>query len=155
MDNTGLPDCTEQNVVIDMLQQSMARITVIKANILRTVACFRVLSPATLRRMQEDLDSWRSNLPPYMRLEALVKPAEVTPDQRRVIFYMHLFYMSALILKARALLSNQRVAASLSTYHPEVNAAIVDGLHAARNSARLLRTIYIENAVVKNCWLTM
>jgi hypothetical protein len=90
-----------------MLQQKMAQITVLKANILRAVACFRVLSSAVLRQMRDALEAWRSSLPIYMRLEALVQSPEISPYQRRVTFYMHLFYMSALVLKTRALLAVQ------------------------------------------------
>ena len=106
MDDDRL-DCTGEDEVIDMLQQKMAQITVLKANILRTAACFKVLSSAVQRQIQNDLELWRSSLPVYMRLEALVQSPTISPDQRRVTFYMHLFYMSALILKARALLATQ------------------------------------------------
>lgn len=132
----------------------MAQITVLKANVVRTVASFRVLSPTILRQMHRDLELWRSSLPAYMRLETLVHTPEISPDQRRVTFYMHLFYMSALILKTRAVLATQRDIAAC-TWDPEAKAAIFEGIHAARNSARLLGLILEEKAVVKNCWLTM
>nr|CEG03838.1 unnamed protein product [Fusarium acuminatum CS5907] len=69
-----------ENDIIDMLQQKMAQITVLKANILRAVACFRVLSSAVLRQMRDDLEAWRSSLPAHMRLEALVQSPEISPD---------------------------------------------------------------------------
>jgi hypothetical protein len=153
MDN-GSFDCTGEYAIIDMLQQKMAQITVLKANILRTVACFRVLSSAVLRQMRDDLEAWRSSLPVYMRLEALVQSPEISPDQRRVTFYMHLFYMSALILKTRALLATQWEISSCSR-DSEAASVILEGIHAARSSARLLGLIYDEKTVVKNCWLTM
>jgi len=153
MDDDKL-DCTGEDAMIDMLQQKMAQITVIKANILRTAACFKVLSSAVLRQMHTDLDLWRSSLPVYMRLEALVQSPTISPDQRRVTFYMHLFYMSALILKARALLATQGEIVSCSR-DSEAASAILQGVHAARSSARLLGLILDEKAVVKNCWLTM
>jgi hypothetical protein len=153
MDN-GSFDCTGENTIIDMLQQKMAQITVLKANILRTVACFRVLSSTVLRQIRDDLEAWRSSLPIYMRLEALVQSSEILPDQRRVTFYMHLFYMSALILKTRALLVTQGEISPCSR-DSEAASAILEGIHAARSSARLLGLIYDEKAVVKNCWLTM
>ncbi|KAF5975136.1 nitrate assimilation regulatory nirA [Fusarium coicis] len=154
MDNTGDLDSAGEDPVIGILQQKMAQITVLKANVLRTVASFRVLSPAILRQMHEDLELWRTNLPAYMRLETLVHTPEISPDQRRVTFYMHLFYMSALILKTRALLATQKDIAAC-TWDPEATAAIFEGIHAARNSARLLGLIHEEKAVVKNCWLTI
>jgi hypothetical protein len=67
---------------------------------------------------------------------------------------MHLFYMSALILKTRALLAAQKDIASCD-WDPEATAAIFEGIRAARDSARLLGLIHEEKAVVKNCWLTM
>ena len=153
MDDNRL-DCTGEDEVIDMLQQKMAQITVLKANILRTAACFKVLSSAVQRQIQNDLELWRSSLPVYMRLEALVQSPTISPDQRRVTFYMHLFYMSALILKARALLATQGEIVTCSR-DSEAAPAIIQGVHAARSSARLLALILDEKAVVTNCWLTM
>lgn len=153
MDNDKM-DCTGENAVTDILQQKMAQITVLKANIVRTVACFRALSETVLRQMHNDLELWRSTLPVYMRLEALVRSPEISPDQRRVTFYMHLFYMSALVLKARAMLATQEETAFFPR-DSEASSAIIQGVDAARSSARLLGLIYDEKAVVKNCWLTM
>ncbi|EMT74394.1 hypothetical protein FOC4_g10002506 [Fusarium odoratissimum] len=154
IDNTGALDSAAEDPVLGVLQQRMAQITVLKANIVRTVASFRVLSPTILRQMHDDLELWRSSLPAYMHLETLVYTPEISPDQRRVTFYMHLFYMSALILKTRAVLATQRDIAAC-TWDPEAKAAICEGIHAARNSARLLGLILEEKAVVKNCWLTI
>ncbi|KAH7250963.1 hypothetical protein BKA59DRAFT_471466 [Fusarium tricinctum] len=147
-------DCTGENAVINTLQHKMAQITLIKANVLQTVTSFRVLSPAILKQMQKDLELWLSDLPAYMRLETLVQSSEIEPDQRRVTFYMHLFYMSALILKARALLATQGEPLS-SLGASQAAFAIVEGVRAARDSARLLGLIHDERAVVKNCWLTI
>ncbi|KAF4340736.1 nitrate assimilation regulatory nirA [Fusarium beomiforme] len=154
MDNTEALDPAGEDTVLGILQHKMAQITFLKANVLRTVASFRVLSPAILRQIHEDLGLWQSSLPPYLRLEALVHMPEISPDQRRVAFYMHLFYMSALILKTRALLAAQKDPSSCN-WDPAVTAAILGGINAARDSARLLKLIYDENAVVKNCWLIM
>ncbi|CVL03486.1 related to nitrate assimilation regulatory protein nirA [Fusarium mangiferae] len=154
MDNTGAVVSAGEDAVIGTLQEKMAQITILKASVLRTVACFRVLSPAILRQMHQDLDIWRSSLPPCLRLETLMHTPQISPDQRRVTFYMHLFYMSAFILKARALLATQKDIASC-TCGPEATAAVLEGVHAARNSARLLGLIHEEKAVVKNCWLTI
>jgi hypothetical protein len=140
--------------MIDVLQQNLAKITLLKASILRAAACFRTLPPAVLTQLCTDLESWRLNLPDFMRLEALVISSDISPDRRRLIFYMHLFYMSAIMLKARAVLARQGVVASYFMI-PERRAAVSEGIYAARNSARLLGLIYDENAVVKNCWVTM
>ncbi|KAM0201926.1 hypothetical protein ACHAQI_011127 [Fusarium lateritium] len=153
VDDSSL-NCTRENAVTDMLQQKMAQITVIKANVLQTVASFRVLTPAILKQMQKDLELWQSGLPAYMRLETLIQSPEIDPDQRRVTFYIHLFYMSALILKARALLATRGEPVSCLK-DPQSTFAIVQGVQAARDSARLLGLILDENAVVKNCWLTI
>ncbi|RKK92009.1 hypothetical protein BFJ71_g10484 [Fusarium oxysporum] len=154
IDNTGALDSAAEEPVLGVLQQKMAQITVLKANVVQTVASFRVLSPTILRQMHRDLELWRLSLPAYMRLETLVHTPEISPDQRRVTFYMHLFYMSALILKTRAVLATQRDIGAC-TWDPEAKAAIFEGIHAARNSAQLLGLILEEKAVVKNCWLTM
>ncbi|KIL87210.1 hypothetical protein FAVG1_09766 [Fusarium avenaceum] len=153
LDNGSL-DCTRESAETDMLQQKMAQITVIKANILQTVASFRILSPAIVKQMQKDLELWRSGLPIYMRLDTFFQSPEIDPDQRRVTFYMHLFYMSAIMLKARALLATQGELVSSST-NLQSTFAIVEGVQAARASARLLGLILDEQAVVKNCWLTI
>ncbi|KAF5551380.1 nitrate assimilation regulatory nirA [Fusarium mexicanum] len=154
IDNTGALDSAAEDPVLGVLQQKMAQITVLKANIVRTVASFRVLSSTILRQMHDDLDQWRSSLPAYMHLETLIYTPEISPDQRRVTFYMHLFYMSALILKTRAVLATQKDITAC-TWGLEAKAAILQGIQAARSSARLLGLIFEEKAVVKNCWLTM
>ncbi|KAF4500027.1 nitrate assimilation regulatory nirA [Fusarium agapanthi] len=154
IDNTGALDSAAEDPVLGVLQQKMSQITVLKANIVRTVASFKVLSSTILRQMHDDLDQWRSSLPAYMHLETLVHTPEISPDQRRVTFYMHLFYMSALILKTRAVLATQKDIAAC-TWDLEAKAAILQGIQAARSSARLLGLILEEKAVVKNCWLTM
>ncbi|KAF5248239.1 hypothetical protein FANTH_6032 [Fusarium anthophilum] len=154
IDNTGALDSAAEDPVLGVLQQKMAQITVLKANIVRTVASFRVLSSTILRQMHDDLDQWRSSLPAYMHLETLIHTPAISPDQRRVTFYMHLFYMSALILKIRAVLATQKDIAAC-TWGLEAKAAILQGIQAARNSARLLGLILEEKAVVKKCWLTM
>ncbi|KAF5612757.1 nitrate assimilation regulatory nirA [Fusarium sp. NRRL 25303] len=154
IDNTGVLDSAAEDPVLSVIQQKMAQITVLKANIVRTVASFRILSPTILRQMHQDLESWQSSLPGYMRLEALVHAPEVSPDQRRVTFYMHLFYMSAFMLKTRAVLATQKDTAACSR-DLEAKAAIFEGIQATRNSVSLLGLILEEKAVVKNCWLTM
>jgi hypothetical protein len=64
---------------------------------------------------------------------------------------MHLFYMSALMLKARTVLAKQE-----AQYDGvEVCSAIASGIDAARYSARILGLLRAEHIVVKNCWLTM
>jgi hypothetical protein len=154
MDSTGRLDCTGQRHVIDILQQNMAKITVLKADILRTAATFKVLSASTLVRMKEDLQRWLDGLPKYMRLETLVQNPEISPDQRRVTFYMHLFYLSAIMLKARAVLADHQLHGQ-TFEDEELRLAVADGLDAARNASRLLGIIYDEKSIVKTCWLTM
>ncbi|KAM0350990.1 hypothetical protein ACHAPU_002768 [Fusarium lateritium] len=152
MDNDAF-DYTE-NAVTETIQHKMAQITVLKANVLQTVASFRVLSPVTLRQMHSDLELWLSSLPFCLRLETLMKSSVVTPEQRRVAFYMHLFYMSGLLLKTRALLAIHGQTIS-SLEDSQSTFTITEGIRAARSSARLLGLIFDEQAVVKNCWLTI
>ncbi|KAF5678703.1 NirA-like nitrate assimilation regulatory protein [Fusarium heterosporum] len=151
IDNAAF-DCTE-NAVTNTIQQKMAQITVLKANILRTVASFRTLSPVILGQMHSDLERWRTSLPYCLRLETLMESSSISPEQRRVAFYMHLFYMSALILKARALLASPEQAAP--NEDSQSRFTILEGVRAARSSVRLLGLFLDEKAVVKNCWLTI
>ncbi|KAJ4113946.1 hypothetical protein NW768_011476 [Fusarium equiseti] len=62
--------------------------------------------------------------------------------------------MSALILEARAVLASQGETTTCSRDSEEAS-AVLQGVHAARSSARLLGLILDEKAVVKNCWLTI
>ncbi|KAF4988234.1 hypothetical protein FGRMN_9886 [Fusarium graminum] len=150
--DNGAFDSTE-NSVTNTIQQKMAQITVLKANILQTVASFRTLSPVILMQMHSDLELWRTSLPFCLRLETLMESSSISPFQRRVAFYMHLFHMSALILKARALLASPEKAAP--DEDSQSRFTIIEGIRAARSSARLLGLIFDEKAVVKNCWLTI
>ena len=132
----------------------MTMITILKANILRTVACFESLTPTTLTEMRNDIQQWYDGLPGYMSLDSLTRNPSISPDQRRVTFYMHLFHMSAIMLKARAVLADEAAAEDYFET-PEVRLAVAEGVEASRSSGRLLRLLYDEKAVVKNCWLTM
>jgi hypothetical protein len=132
----------------------MARITILKADILRTAVNFRTLSASILNAMKADLQQWYTGLPAYMHLDALIENPELPTDQRRVTFYMHLFYLSAIMLKARAVLPQQDLKENYYN-DPELRAAVLDGMQAARSSGRLLGLIFDENAVIENCWLLM
>jgi hypothetical protein len=136
---------------LETIQQEMTKITVIKANLLRTVDSFADVTPATIRAVHHDLGQWQQQLPTWMRLVSLGLPNSPM-DIKRVIYLVHLFYLSANILVAR-LAHQQKVVLT----HPEENVelwdAVCDGVTAARTAARILHLQLIEGAIFKRCWL--
>ncbi|KAL8825677.1 MAG: hypothetical protein Q9191_004266 [Dirinaria sp. TL-2023a] len=143
-----------------LIQERMTFVTILKAGMLRALS-FRALSLPLLRSFRAQLLSWHADLPPFMRLENVNADNVFTEDQRRVLFFMHIFYLSAILLKARIVRSTQ-----LETVHspsPEMRKAvsnseeackaIKDGLDASRSIARLMGILMSRDGVFKKCWL--
>ncbi|KAI9709462.1 MAG: hypothetical protein M1820_003222 [Bogoriella megaspora] len=138
--------------VEDAIQDMMARVTLTKAKMLRMLISQRTSKPQTLRELDDDLTQWHSNLPDFMRLQNLTDQSQVTEDHRRILFYMHLFYLSAILLKARGVLANEVI--SSAPYDSfEGRRAIENGLNAAGSLARLLNLLLDQRSIFKKCWL--
>ena len=136
----------------ETIQQEMAKVIIIKANILCTVDSFGDISPETVRSIRQDLSQWQHGLPEWMQLDSLLGSDPTTNNLRRVIFLVHLFYLSTVLLVARV--SHwKRILYENFDVDEELKNAIRDGVIAARTGARILQLQLSEQAVFQRCWL--
>lgn len=134
-----------------VVQDMMRKVTIVKANILCSL--FSSMPPANsvLRGWEENLSRWHAELPAFLRLENITQQLHLSDNQRRIIFYMHLFHLSAVLLKGRAANAGQ-IKHVLAYDSQEVRQAVKDGLAAARLIAQFL-DILIQDVAFKKCWL--
>lgn len=130
----------------------MRKVTIVKANILCSLLSSMPPSDLVLRRWEENLSRWHAELPAFLRLENLTQQLHLSDNQRRTIFYMHLFHLSAVLLKGRAVNAGQ-IKRSPSYHSEEVRQAVKDGLAAARLIAQFLDVLLIQDATFKKSWL--
>ena len=151
-----------ENGIEECLQERLTNITIVKANMLRTLGTLKIFPYSPLKGWREQLDRWHEDLPYFMQMHNLADTPQVNENQRRVMFYMHLFYLSAIVLKGRIVISSCQTAggdtanlnySGVMQDTQEAGRAIVDGLGAARNIARLLSILHSRDSVFKMCWL--
>ena len=136
----------------EIIQQQLAKVVQIEANLLRTVDGFKDISPQIFRSIRRDLNQWHDQLPLWMHLNALVKSCELPKGTRRTVFLVHLFYLSAHILVAR--LAHGKQGTSPPRYEiDEVRTAAADGVLAARTASRILQLKLDEQTIYQRCWL--
>lgn len=139
----------------DIIQTEMARVTIIKSRFMQTADNLRKPSPLLLRSVREDLARWYSQLPEWMTLSHLAeRSSEVSGDHRRVIYFVHLFHLSAIILKSRIVHGAQETN-HVAYDSMEMRIAIRDGIESSRSSARILKLLQEADTVFKKCWLCM
>jgi hypothetical protein len=134
----------------------MAMIAVKKGIILRTIG--EQPSNPTIRMLRDDLRSFHEDMPSGMTLNHLTLSSGIPSDLRRIVFYMHLFYMSALMLLYRLILRHTDGVDYLTSAHVcphEAQKAAGEGLLAAKTAARILHLLLTEGSVVRICWLSM
>ena len=136
----------------DVIQQEMAKITLIKANLLRTIDSFREISPWTLRTIRQDLTQWYQQLPTWMHLSNLTATQDISETLRRIVYFVHLFYLSAHMLATRAVHGSQ-LYSNQPCFSEEMQDALKDGLIAARTTARILHIQLREGTIFRRCWL--
>jgi hypothetical protein len=76
---------------------------------------------------------------------------------RPVIFYVHLFYLSAMMLLSRRLIIAYIPldAAGRVRLPPEARRAVEEGYQAAETNASVMSLMLQEGKVVQVCWLCM
>ncbi|KAF1810313.1 hypothetical protein P152DRAFT_94702 [Eremomyces bilateralis CBS 781.70] len=152
----GEKDIGEDGIV----QLEMVKITIIKAKIVQTMpdeSTANNANDATIDWLRQELRTLYDGLPERMAIRNL---QEQRHDQRlrRAIFYVHLFYLSAMeLLHRRAMASSlafdQSVDLSFIAPSSYVNAAVREGLMAAKMATRILALMKEDDAMVQICWL--
>lgn len=142
----------------------MTRISLIKANILRTHISLNELTVEALDSALQKLQDWHRDLAPEMRLSNLSQ-LDLPDIVRRSLFHVHLLYLGAHILIYRRIASQLvrpsdfEVAETLEPNWDKRQIALLEhaekGVTAAKHSARILGLLLAENGIFKRCWLVM
>ena len=147
---------TQSGDLPDVMQTEMAKIAVLKADILKTMAASKLVSPTVMSKIRGDLRVWHEQLPQIMHLTNIVDMGAEKQHQHK-IYFIHLLYLGALMLLQRCIMSHWITADDeLSTsidVSSEAAECIRDGYMAARHSARILDLLKQEGGVVKFCWI--
>jgi hypothetical protein len=100
----------------DVMQREMLKICFIKARVFYNLADRRHAESSTVRTLHGELQTFHSHLPRWMTLDQLLV-GERSNYLRNFIFYVHIFYLSAIMLLHRKLLS-QLVSVEPQPPHP-------------------------------------
>jgi len=117
------------------------------------------LQPSSISATRLDLRKWHDELPRHMQISKLLDP-NLTAKTRFGLYFAHLFYLSAMMLLLRRVLSRckgpEEAALTLSNHaSQELFEAVNDGFSAARIAARILNQLLAEEAVFQRCWHSM
>jgi hypothetical protein len=117
------------------------------------------VSETIITGFRAELSTFHAQLPDWMSLGHLLSNNEnpLLVQFRPVIFYVHIFYLSAMMLLSRRLIiAYVALDATGKVQLPkEARAAIQEGFQAARTNARLMGSMMTEGKIVQVCWLCM
>jgi hypothetical protein len=143
----------------DMIRQECVKVSIIKAEMLHRIPKNVPAVQDVVTEFRTRLSTFHSRLPDWMSLSHMpaAGPNELMTQFRPVIFYVHLFYLSAMMLLSRRLVIAY---ISLDTVGkvslpPEARQAIEDGFVAAQTNASVMEMMLSEGKVVQVCWLCM
>jgi hypothetical protein len=156
-----LPDVQSNEKMLpeDILQANMLKICAIKARIFHAFGGRGHTKASELRALQEELQAFHSELPGWMTMDQLLA-AESNESLRSIIFYVHLFYLSATMLLHRKLLSKlvsveEQSPVPINNVPEHIQQGIADGLLAAKTAARLFNLLQADGNIAQICWLCM
>lgn len=89
-----------------MIRRECVKVTIIKAAILQRISTKAPVAEAVTLDFRARLSTFHSQLPEWMGLGQLLggSSSELMTQLRPVIFYVHLFYLSAMMLLSRRLI---------------------------------------------------
>jgi hypothetical protein len=142
-----------------MIRRECVKVTIIKAWTLHRIPKTAPVPEILIADFRTELSAFHAQLPDWMSLGHLIAKKDSTPlDQfRPVIFYIHMFYLSAMMLLSRRLViayvsSNATGKVQLPK---EARMAIQEGFQAAKTNARVMDAMLSEGKIVQLCWLCM
>ena len=145
-----LPEETDNILTGDIIQGQLVKVTIIKATIIRTMDDDGLVDDTAVDKFRQALRSFYEELPSTMAIGTASNvqwPAPLRPN----IFYLHLFYLSAMQLLHRRVMANK----DRFSHSQTAKAAVREGLMAAKKTARILALMRLEGAIVQLCWLCM
>jgi hypothetical protein len=149
--------------VEDAIQIEMAKIAVIKANIVRTTIACKDTSLESIEKMMKELESWYNELPEVMTLQSL-QSESVGKALRRTVLFCHLLHLGAIMLLYRQLSpmlsdppqdTNLNSDQTLSDAESKRRFILDEGKQAAKHSATILGLLKLEDSIVRRCWITI
>ncbi|KAL1800093.1 hypothetical protein ACET3X_000435 [Alternaria dauci] len=130
----------------DMIRRECVKVSIIKASLLRRLPTKAPVHEDTILEFRGRLSKFHARLPHWIDITATFRP---------VIYYVHLFYLSAMMLLLRRLIIayiplNADGKVALPT---EARRAIEEGYQAAELNASVMDLMLQEGKVVQVCWL--
>jgi hypothetical protein len=142
-----------------MIRRECVKVTIIKAWTLHRIPVTAPIPEDTISDFRTQLSTFHSQLPEWMSLGWLIasKESPLMVQFRPLIFYVHLFYLSAMMLLSRRLViayisPDMTGKIQLPT---EAHMAINEGFLAAHTNAKVLDAMLSEGKIVQVCWLCM
>jgi hypothetical protein len=143
----------------DIIRRECVKVTIIKAWTLHRIPTTAPVPEDIVVDFRTQLSTFYSQLPEWMNLGWLFanKESPLMVQFRPLIFYVHLFYLSAMMLLSRRLIiAYIALDATGKVQLPgEAHTAINEGFLAAQTNARVLEAMLSEGKVVQVCWLCM
>jgi hypothetical protein len=143
----------------DMIRRECVKVSIIKALMLHRVPKTAPVPEDIVADFRKQLLTFHSELMDWMSLGQLFSDeSDMTQAQfRPIIFYIHLFYLSAMMLLSRRLvIAYVALDATGKVLLPtEARLAIEEGFVAAQTNARLMELMLSEGKIVQVCWLCM
>ncbi|KAK0619661.1 hypothetical protein B0T14DRAFT_566490 [Immersiella caudata] len=151
----------------EIAQSEMTKISLLKAGVLRSHLALKVFSSDALDSAFQALQTWHETLPPQLLLANLAR-TDMSEQDRRTLFYVHLLYLGAIILVYRRAISQvvQDSRVGGDTYLSPTTTDISQkslvrtllsqadkGMFAARYTARILGLLLANRSIVQRCWL--
>lgn len=157
LDGHELDNEEEELSVDDMCQTEIAKISTLKAQLLRILFTSHTLSVGSLRTVKEGLGNWYANLPHEIGLGNM--DMGIDSVAKASVFFIHLQHLGALMLVHRRIMlyfTNTDPGEWISSHLlSEAAQSAEEGLIAAKQSARILDLLVQEESLFRKCWLGM
>lgn len=124
--------------------------TIIKARIIRAIPDDGLVDDAVIVEFQQELNALNEALPEWMTMGSLINSQQSTP-LRKVVFYFHLFFLSAMQLLHRRTMANPTHCSSPGRLNTRTS--VREGLMAAKMTARMLALMQEERYIGQFCWM--
>lgn len=143
-----------------VVQSEITKISLLKADILRTHLAVEELSTPSMMNIRKVLYEWHGKLPPQVQLRFLQNPG-LPPLVRWSIYHTHLLYQGAFMLVYRRIVARCFRAyqngdgLSYIADNPVALSLVEQGVRSAKDSARILGLLLAEEGVIRRCWIVM
>ncbi|KAF1835148.1 hypothetical protein BDW02DRAFT_588352 [Decorospora gaudefroyi] len=141
----------------DMIRRECVKVSIIKAALLHRLPKKAPVAEAVTLDFRAQLSRFHAQLPEWMTAAELLSggDGELMAQFRPVIFYVHLFYLSAMMLLSRRLIIAYIPQEAVGRVYlpPEAQRAVEEGYQAAQMNASVMKLMLQEGKVVQVCWL--